>query len=45
MAKAARTAKLSKRTVDAARPEADRFIVWDTDLPGFGLRVEPSSHK
>jgi Arm DNA-binding domain len=37
--------KLTKRTVDAATPEADRFIVWDIELKGFGLLVLPSGVK
>lgn len=40
-----RTAKLTKRTVDAAAPEASRFIIWDSELKGFGLRVEPTGAK
>ncbi len=40
-----RVHKLSKRAVDAAMPETARYIVWDSDLAGFGLRVEPSGHK
>lgn len=45
MADAPRTTKLTKRTVDAALPEAGRYMVWDQDLKGFGLRVEPSGVK
>ncbi|MBM0207614.1 integrase family protein [Micromonospora sp. STR1s_5] len=37
--------KLTKRTVDAAAPSTSRVIVWDTDLKGFGLRVEPTGVK
>jgi integrase len=40
-----RRLKITKRTVDGAIPEAQRFTVWDSDLPGFGLRVEPSGTK
>jgi len=40
-----RIAKLTKRTVDAARPEAERYILWDGALKGFGLRVEASGTK
>lgn len=36
-----RGVRLTKRTIDAAEPGAARFIVWDCDLKGFGLRVEP----
>ena len=40
-----RRAKLTRRVVDSTTPEAERFILWDSDLPGFGLRVEPSGRK
>lgn len=40
-----RIAKLTKRTVDAAGPEAERYILWDSALKGFGLRVEASGTK
>jgi integrase len=40
-----RRLKLTKRTVDAVLPESARVIVWDSDLPGFGLRIEPSGRK
>jgi len=38
-------AKLSKRSVDAARPGPRETFVWDEELPGFGLRVFPSGRK
>lgn len=40
-----RSARISKRVVDAAKPEAGRYVVWDTELKGFGLRVTPTGVK
>jgi len=40
-----RVAKLTKRTADAATPEAERYILWDSALKGFGLRIESSGTK
>jgi integrase len=40
-----RVQKLTKRTVDAAKPGSQRYIVWDSELSGFGLRVEPTGRK
>lgn len=40
-----RIARISKRTVDAAEPSEARYILWDSELKGFGLRVEPSGSK
>jgi hypothetical protein len=37
--------RLTKRTVDAASPQSERYVVWDSELKGFGLRVEPSGAK
>jgi integrase len=37
--------KLTKRTIDALpQPERDT-IVWDDELPGFGIRLKPSGSK
>jgi integrase len=40
-----RVARLTKREVDAAQPTGKRFVVWDSELKGFGLRVEPGGGK
>jgi len=37
--------RLTKRIIDAAKPQACRYELWDLDLKGFGLRVEPSGAK
>ena len=37
--------KLTKRTVEAARPQVQDYFVWDEDLPGFGLRVFTSGKR
>jgi hypothetical protein len=34
--------KITKRVVDAAAPDAGRYIVWDSEIKGFGLLVMPS---
>ncbi len=35
--------KLTKRIIDALRPDPDRDVVtWDSELRGFGVRVKPS---
>lgn len=36
---------LTKETVDAAKPSNKRYVVWDSDLAGFGLRVGTSGEK
>ena len=37
--------KLTKTAVDALAPRERPFLVWDMDLPGFGVRVQPSGAK
>lgn len=39
------TQKLTKRSVDSARPEAVRYTLYDTEIVGFGLRVSPTGEK
>ena len=39
-------AKITKRTLDALKPEPDRDVfTWDGELRGFGIRVKPSGVK
>ncbi len=37
--------KLTKRTVDATGIRASDYVLWDDDLPGFGLRVFKSGKR
>ena len=34
--------RITKRVVDGLRPRAREFAVWDSKLPGFGIRVRSS---
>lgn len=34
--------KLTKRVVDTALAEPKDYVLWDDELPGFGLRIFPS---
>src|SRR3546814_17320982 len=36
---------LTKRVVDASLPREKRYHLWDSELRGFGLRIEPSGVK
>lgn len=40
-----RRARLGRRAVSEAAPEAARYTLWDTDLKGFGLRIAPTGTK
>lgn len=37
--------RLSKRIVDAAEPADKDYVLWDDEIPGFGLRVYASGKK
>ena len=34
--------RITKRLVDGLRAGTSEYFVWDSRLPGFGLRVQPS---
>ncbi|MBN9252041.1 MAG: integrase arm-type DNA-binding domain-containing protein, partial [Mesorhizobium sp.] len=37
--------KITKRVVDAAGPHEKDYVIWDDELPGFGLRVFTSGKR
>jgi integrase len=37
--------RLNKRIVDGALPTGKDYVIWDDDLPGFGLRVFASGKR
>jgi hypothetical protein len=37
--------KLTKRFIEAAAPKDKAYILWDGDIPGFGVRVHPTGRK
>lgn len=37
--------KLNKKAVDAAMPNGKDYVIWDSELPGFGLRVFASGRR
>jgi hypothetical protein len=39
------TKRLTKRVVEALAPKSDRYVVWDSELKGFGVRVTPQGRK
>lgn len=45
MAPNPRSAKITKRVIDALTPEGARYTVWDAQLKGFGVRVAATNTK
>jgi integrase len=39
------TQRITKRTVDALKPKAGEFTIWDDTVSGFGVRVRPTGTK
>lgn len=37
--------KITKKAVDAAIPSGRDYVIWDSELPGFGLRVFASGKR
>ena len=37
--------KLTKRTVEAAKPGAKDIILWDNELKGFGCKITPKGKR
>ncbi|MGC1470341.1 MAG: site-specific integrase [Sphingorhabdus sp.] len=37
--------KINKKVVDAAMPNGRDYVIWDSELPGFGLRVFASGKR
>ncbi|MEZ0020012.1 site-specific integrase [Sinorhizobium fredii] len=37
--------RITRTVFDDAQPEQNEYVIWDTRLPGFGLRVRPSGAK
>ena len=35
--------KLTKRIIEQAQPKEKRFVIWDTEVRGLGLRITPPS--
>lgn len=39
------TKRLTKRVVEALAPRDERYVVWDSDLKGFGVRISPQGRR
>jgi len=34
--------KITKRVIDALKPDAKEFHTWDSEIKGFGVRMMPT---
>ncbi len=39
------TIKLTKRSIEAAKPGARDLFLWDTEVAGFGCKVTPKGRR
>ena len=39
------TRRLTKTAIDALKPEAEPYVVYDSEVTGLSLRVAPSGSK
>src|SRR3954453_13194313 len=37
--------RITKRAVDSVAPAAKDAFIWDTDVPGFGLKITPAGRR
>jgi integrase len=37
--------KLTKKAVEAAAPRAKQYSIWCSELPGFGIYIQPTGHR
>jgi hypothetical protein len=37
--------KITKTTIDGAKPDERDYFIWDSDLTGFGLKVSKGGRK
>ena len=37
--------RITKRVVDALRPQERERVVWDDEIKGFGVRVHPTGRE
>lgn len=40
-----RKAKITKSKVDALTPQDARYVLWDSQVVGFGVKVSPAGRK